>query len=42
MLFWAILCCSQSGNDSQEDLAKFGYKVNMKVKKKQKSFHIFG
>jgi hypothetical protein len=31
--FWlAILCYSQSGNDQQEDLAKFGYKLNMKLK----------
>ncbi len=27
----SILCCSQCGNDPQEDLAKFGYKLNMKV-----------
>jgi hypothetical protein len=27
----AILCHSQSDNDPQEDLAKFGYKLNMKV-----------
>jgi hypothetical protein len=27
----AILCYSQSGNDQQEDLAKFGYKLNMKL-----------
>jgi hypothetical protein len=30
--FLAILCHSQSDNDPQEDLAKFGYKLNMKVK----------
>jgi hypothetical protein len=29
--FLAILYCIQSGNDLQEDLAKFGYKLNMKV-----------
>ncbi len=26
-----MLCYSQSGNDPQEDLARFGYKLNMKV-----------
>jgi hypothetical protein len=30
--FFLNLCCSQSGDDPQEDLAKFGYKLNMKVK----------
>jgi hypothetical protein len=29
--FGAILYYSQSGNDPQEDLAKFGYKLNMKA-----------
>jgi hypothetical protein len=29
--FLAILCCSQSGDDLQKRLAKFGYKLNMKV-----------
>ncbi len=29
--FLAMLCYSQSGNDPQEDLARFGYKLNMKV-----------
>jgi len=24
--------CSQSGNDLQEDLVKFGYKLNVKIK----------
>jgi hypothetical protein len=28
---FSILCCSQCGNDPHEDLAKFGYKLNMKV-----------
>jgi hypothetical protein len=28
------LTCSQSGNDQQEYLAKLGYKLNVKVKKK--------
>jgi hypothetical protein len=27
-----ILCCSQTCNDPQEDLAKFGYKLNRKSK----------
>jgi hypothetical protein len=27
----AILCYSQDGDDPQEDLAKFGYKLNMKA-----------
>ncbi len=42
--FVAISCCSQSGDDPQQDLAKFGYKKNMKVKKyeKIKSFYILG
>jgi hypothetical protein len=31
IVFWWILWCSQSGNRSYEDLAKFGYKPNMKV-----------
>jgi hypothetical protein len=42
--FWAILCCShQSGDDPQEDLAKFGYKLNMKgiFIKQKASFYIF-
>jgi hypothetical protein len=30
--FLAISCYSQSGDDPQQDLAKFGYKKNMKVK----------
>jgi hypothetical protein len=29
---------SQSGNDAQEDLAKFGYKLNKKGKKIRTSF----
>jgi len=31
VLFWSILCCSQSGDDPQDDLAMFGYKLNMKA-----------
>ncbi len=31
--FLSILWCSQNGHDSQEDLAKFGYKIHMKIKK---------
>jgi hypothetical protein len=30
VFFLAILCYSQSGDDPQEDLVKFGYKLNMK------------
>ncbi len=26
------LCRNQSGNDQQEELANFGYKINMKAK----------
>jgi hypothetical protein len=29
--FLAILCYSQSGDDLQEDVAKFGYKLNLKI-----------
>jgi hypothetical protein len=28
---FAILCCSQSGNDLNKDLTKFGFNLNMKV-----------
>jgi hypothetical protein len=32
LFFGSILLCNQSGDDdSQEDLARFGYKLNMKV-----------
>jgi hypothetical protein len=31
MFFWPILCWSQSGNQPQEDLAKFTYKWDMEV-----------
>jgi hypothetical protein len=37
--FLEILCYNQSGDGPQEDLAKFGYKLNMK---KKTSFYIFG
>jgi hypothetical protein len=30
--FCPFLCYTQSGDDSQEDLAKFGYTLNMKEK----------
>jgi hypothetical protein len=41
--FWgAILFHSQSGGDSKEDLARFGYKLNMKVKFGKASFYILG
>jgi len=36
------LTCSQSGNYQQEYLAKFGYKLNVKVKFLKTSFYIFG
>jgi len=39
--FLALLCCTQSGNDLWEGLARFGYKLNMKVIKKE-SLYIFG
>jgi hypothetical protein len=31
VFFLSILWCSQSGYDPHEGLAKFGYKLNMKV-----------
>jgi hypothetical protein len=40
-LLGSILWCSQSGDHLQEDLVKFGYKLNMKVGEK-KSFYTFG
>jgi hypothetical protein len=40
--FLAILFYSQSGDDSKEDLARFGYKLNMKVKFGKTSFYILG
>jgi len=37
--FWVnFVLCSQSGNDPQVYLARFGYKLNMKVKIFKKSF----
>jgi len=41
-LFLAIVCYSQSGDDPQEDLAKFGYKLNMKKKSLETPIYIFG
>jgi hypothetical protein len=32
IIFLSILCCNQSDDDPQEDLAKFGYKLNIKIK----------
>jgi hypothetical protein len=32
LFFLSILCCSQSSNNQQEDLARFGYKIHTKVK----------
>ncbi len=40
VFFWSILCCSQNGDDPQDDLVKFGYKLNIKVIKNA-SFYIF-
>jgi hypothetical protein len=39
-VFLAISCYSLSGDDPQEDLAKFGYKLNNEVKS-QKNPSIF-
>ncbi len=36
----STLWCSHVGNHPHEDLAKFGYKLNMKVKKKKESFFV--
>jgi hypothetical protein len=34
MVFFSIFwCCTQIGDQSHKDLAKFGYKTNIKVKK---------
>jgi hypothetical protein len=33
VFFFSILWCSQSGNHPSKDLAKFGYKIDMKIKK---------
>ncbi len=40
--FPAILCYSQSSNDSQKYLAQNDYKLNTKVKIWKTSFYIFG
>jgi len=39
--FWSIFWCSQSDGDPHEDLANFGYKINMKEKYSKISFYIF-
>jgi hypothetical protein len=41
VFFLAILWYSQNGNDSQQDLAKLGYKINM-IRIFFKSFSISG
>jgi hypothetical protein len=41
VFFWSNLCCSQSGIDIEENLAKFGYKINM-IFLKKKSIYVFG
>jgi hypothetical protein len=38
VFFWVNFAMSQSSNDPQEDLAKFGYKLNKKGKKFRTSF----
>jgi hypothetical protein len=40
--FWTILWSSQSGHHSQNNLAKFGYILDMKVGKTRESFYILG
>ncbi len=41
--FLRILWCNQSGNHWEENLAKFAYKLDMKVrKKKKKTFYVLG
>jgi hypothetical protein len=37
-----ILWWSQSGNHPENDLAKFGYILDMKVEKKPESFYVLG
>ncbi len=39
--FFVNLVISQSGNDPHEDLAKFGCKLNLKVKIVEHPFSIF-
>jgi hypothetical protein len=41
-LFLSIVQCSRNGDHLQEDLVKFGYKQDKKVKKIQASFYIGG
>ncbi len=38
LFFSSILRCSQTGNHPQEDLAKFGYRPDMKVEKIKNPF----
>jgi hypothetical protein len=40
-LLWAILCYSQSGDHPQEDLAKFGCKLNVREFFIKKILYIF-
>jgi len=37
---WRILWCSQSDNHPENNLAKFGYIIDMKIRKKTESFYI--
>jgi len=38
----SILWCSWNGNHPQRDLVRFGYKLDMKNRKKPESFYILG
>ncbi len=40
-LFFPILWCSQNDEDSQKDLAKFKYRLGMKVKEISRLLYIF-
>jgi hypothetical protein len=40
--FLRILWCSQSGNNPENNLLKFGYILHMEVEKKKNPFHILG
>ncbi len=41
LLFFLILWCSQNDEDLQEDLAKFKYRLGMKVKEISRLLYIF-
>jgi hypothetical protein len=42
LFFFLILLCDKTGDHPQEDLAKFGYIPDMKVKMFSNPFYIFG